>query len=118
MSALPDKLDFKWWRGTTFRSRLTLYTSDTPNPAFLRDLTGYTAQMIIRDRPDGLALYALSSTLAVDGSGIVLGGSAGTIDLVIDESAKLPFKNGVYDLTISNVDTDAIVYGAFRILSV
>lgn len=114
MSALPAKVDFTIWLGATFRKRLTLYNSATPVDGEERDLTGYTAELIIRDKPQGTPLLTLES-----GTGITLGGVDGTIDLHIDATTTgvLLWRNGVYDLTITEPgpgDTDPLIYGAFH----
>lgn len=112
MSILPDRANFKIWRGATFRKRLTIYESDGTTP---RDLTDYTAELIIRDEPDGTPLL----TLTTENDGIVITGASGVIDLIISasESANIDWNVGVYDLTITSGDvggdTDALLFGTF-----
>lgn len=116
MTLLPDKLNFTIWQGATFRTRLTLYTDAGVT---LRDLTGYTGSLIIRDRPKSTTtLLALSSP-----GDIIFGGAAGTIDIVISATATaaLAWTVGYYDLTITAPgpgDTDALIYGAFAVKGV
>lgn len=72
------------------------------------DLTGYTAKMQIRPEiGSATVLITLTSTLAA-GSGIVLGGVAGTIQILISPTATSGFtvpedggKLGVYDLFLT-----------------
>lgn len=66
------------------------------------DLTGYTARMHVRETVD--ATTSLVS-LTTENSGIVLGGTAGTVELVIaaDVTKDITVSQAVYDLEI--VDT-------------
>lgn len=117
MSIFPDKTNFRIWKGATFRERIILYeidSADTP-----QDLTGYTAELIIRDKPDGAALL----TMTTENDGINLGTTNGVIELVIEaaDTAALTWQRGVFDLTItggSNGDTTAILYGGFSVSGV
>lgn len=117
MTLLPDRLKLTCWQGATFRTRLTVYTDDGVT---LRNLTGYTAEMIIREEPKNpTVLMTLSSGLGT----IVLGGTAGTIDLLISaaDTAALTWQVGHYDLTITAPgpgDTDALVYGTISVSGV
>jgi hypothetical protein len=135
MTVIPDKHTFTIWQGATFYEVLTLFDSmDRTQP---RDLTGYAAEMIIRDKPQGTPLLTLS-TIANGGSitngihpsdagcSITLGsssstGTKGKITLKITASATtpLPWKSGVYDLTISEAsgtgNTDALLYGGIKV---
>ena len=63
------------------------------------NLTGYTAAMMVRDAVDGTATPLLSLT---SGSGITLGGTAGTIQVAITnaQSAAIPAGSYAYDLEI------------------
>jgi hypothetical protein len=135
MTVIPDKHTFAIWQGATFYEVLTLFDSmDATQP---RDLTGYAAEMIIRDKPNGEALLTLS-TIANGGSmtngihpsdvgcSITLGSSSsadtkGKITLKITSSVTslLTWKSGVYDLTISEAsgtgNTDALLYGGIKV---
>jgi hypothetical protein len=83
------------------------------------DLTLASARMQIRRKPGGEVLISLTS---VDG-GIVLGGVAGTVDIVIDEetSEALPVKpreyQASYDLEIQfpSGDVDRVIEGTVLI---
>ena len=108
---LPEKHNFNIWKGATFRTKLTLYTDAGQT---LRNLTGYSAELVIRDNPQGTALLTLNTS----NSGIVLGGAAGTIVLKItaSDTATITWQAAVYDLTItagSGGDTDALLFGGF-----
>ena len=96
------KLDIGIEQGATWRRQLTWY--DTPpagGPAGsqgpLKDLTGCTAHMQIRDRIGGTVLVDLTDT-----AGITLGGAAGTITIVItaEQTRAITGKKGVYDLYV------------------
>lgn len=114
MSLQPAEKNFTIWKGATFRTRLQLLTGDTGSPA--QDLTGYTADCKITD-PLNPAITLLELTDV--NAGIILGGTAGTIDIVIDEAvtAALTWKGGRYQLFITSPagDTDILLYGAFKV---
>jgi hypothetical protein len=63
------------------------------------DLTGFTARMQIRDTVDATAILA---TLTTENGGITLGGTAGTIALLLTaaQTTLLTFTSAVYDLEI------------------
>ena len=64
----------------------------------LVDLTGYTAKMDIRQSVGGTLIKALAS-----GSGITLGGAAGTITLTISATDTAAMTtDGVYDLELTS----------------
>lgn len=117
MSLLPDKHNFKAWAGATFRVRITLFADEGDT---LRDLAGYSAELVIRDKPQGTPFHTLSTT----NGGIILEDEGqGTVDLFISDSdtASFTWKTGVYDLTITNDtsgDTDALLYGGFSVLGI
>lgn len=113
MSLQPAEKNFTIWKGATFRSRLQLLTGDLGSTP--QDLTGYTADCKIVDPLNpATVLLELSDVNA----GIILGGTAGTIDLVIDEAvtAALTWRGGKYQLFITSPagDTDILLYGAFK----
>lgn len=74
------------------------------------NLTGFTAAMMIRSWPDSAQLASLTS-----GSGITLGGSAGTIALNLPKASTATIPAGVakYDLLMTNGagSTSALLYG-------
>lgn len=129
MTVIPDKHTFTIWQGATFYEVLTLY--ETMNQASPRDLTGYTAEMIIRDKPNGtplLTLATLENSNRSSGCTITLGTTTndqGQIRLQIadtvtkDLGKSSSWKSGVYDLTItSNGVTDALLYGGIKVVGV
>lgn len=111
----PAKKDFEIWKGATFDKTLTLYTgATTSTPAW--DLTGYTASLDIKDQ-DGTVLLSLTTS----NSRIVLGGTAGTIRLVIDATTTgaLTWTRGAYDLALTTGSTVYVpIYGAFNVTGV
>lgn len=81
-------------QGATFRRRLTWKTG---SPAIAVDLTGYTARMQVRAViEDPVVLVDLTT----ENGGITLGGTAGTIDLFINDAATSAYMwdAGVFDL--------------------
>ncbi len=93
--ALGNLFDITINQGATFE--LTITYKDSAGTAI--NLTGYTARMQVRET------YSSSSTVVslTNGSGITLGGAAGTIAILISaattEALTAPF-SGVYDLEI------------------
>lgn len=96
---VPGRLNLICPQGSTFSRTLTYKINDVPV-----NLTGYSAKMQVRPFHYSYdTIVALSS-----GSGITLGGSAGTIDILIQPGTTVEFPSGdyVYDLelfTSSNV---------------
>ena len=90
------KLNLLIEQGASFRKTLTWKTGTVPTPV---DLTGCTARMQLRE--------SLSSTVVVlelttENGGIVLGGTAGTIDLSATpvQTALITSRKAVYDLEV------------------
>lgn len=82
-------------QGATFDRTFTVNVNSSP-----LNLTSYTAAMQVRDSYDGTtALISLTS-----GSGITLGGTAGTIAVVVSSTASAAVAAGAYsyDLEISS----------------
>lgn len=71
----------------------------------LVDVTGWSAAMQVRTEPGGALLASLSS----DSGEIVLGGTAGTIRLLVAATvtAAWAWRRGVYDLLLTNTDDQA-----------
>lgn len=89
----PGKLNLICPQGSTFNRVLTYKIDDNPV-----DLTGYSARLQVRE-------YHYSDDFIVsltESSGISLGGSAGTIDILLSASATQEFVSGdyVYDLEL------------------
>lgn len=93
--ALGNRFDIEINQGATFE--LTVTWKDSAGTAI--NLTGYSARMQVRET------YSSSSTIVslTNGSGITLGGAAGTIAIVISATTTAaltaPF-SGVYDLEL------------------
>lgn len=79
MTVQPASVNFRLYQGATFSEPVTL-KDGSGNPI---DLTGCTARLQARrDISDAAAVFSLDST----GGGIVLGGTAGTVTLVVPPS--------------------------------
>ena len=93
--ALGNRFDIEINQGATYQ--LTVTWKDSAGTAI--NLTGYTARMQVRET------YSSASTIVslTDGSGITLGGAAGTIAILISATTTAaltaPF-SGVYDLEL------------------
>ena len=93
--ALGNRFDITINQGATFE--LTVTWKDSTGAAI--NLTGYSARMQVRET------YSSSSTVVslTNGSGITLGGAAGTIAILISATTTAaltaPF-SGVYDLEL------------------
>lgn len=111
MTLMPDKRDFAIWRGATFKHRIEYLTGAKGSPA--QNLTGHTAELIIRNQMGGAALYTMTTANA----GIVILPLTGIIDLLIPAATTAGFtwQSGVYDLTITSPGsvTDALLWGKF-----
>jgi hypothetical protein len=100
------KYSFTVEQGTTFQFGL-IYKDSEGQPV---DLTGYSAQMQIR--PDfadftDTKYITLSSSLDVDGSGLVIDGASGSIQVIMAsaKTEEFDFDEGVYDLELYSGDT-------------
>jgi len=106
------QLDLSLYRGDSFTHRL-IWQDSTGTPI---DLTGYSAKMdVVPAKGSPTTLLALTSPL-----GIVLGGVAGTIDIVVSSAqAKIDVVSSVYDLEMTSPSpTSAVttlVQGAFTV---
>lgn len=114
MSLTPAKITFKIRRGATFRKSLTLYQGATTTSDEW-DLTGFTAEMVIKDAPGGDILITLTEV-----DGITLGGDTGTIEMVLDAATTdaLPWDVAHYELKITaglGGDTDTLLYGSLTV---
>jgi hypothetical protein len=86
-------------QGATFSAQITWNDSDG-DPV---DLTGYTAELDIRSGPaSDTELLELTN-----GSGLTLGGAAGTVDIVITaaQTSALPAGRLAYDLLLTTGST-------------
>lgn len=106
----PGLVNFVCPQGSTFRRTLTYTLDDLPV-----DLSGYSSRLQVRE-----AYYSEDPIVSlVSGSGITVGGSAGTIDILISASVTSEFPTGthVYDLEIvspSNI-VDRLIEGTFNV---
>jgi len=107
------KLKLAIEQGATFRKLLT-YKAGTPAVAV--NLTGCTARMQIRS---AITSPTVLVNLTTENGGIVLGGTAGTIELIITDTATaaITWTTGVYDLEIvfPSGDVRRLVYGTVTV---
>lgn len=100
--------NFSVLTGETFDRTLTWTVNGAPV-----DLTGWSAHMQVRNAPGG-TIYADIST---ENAGIVLGGQAGTIRLIIPASvtSTWEFSAAFYDLLMTNTAgaVSALLEGKF-----
>lgn len=113
MSLEPARLNFAVWKGATFQKRLTYRSGNETSPPV--DLTSYTAEMLIYDNTGNL--LTLESTGGV--SRLILGGSAGTIDILIPDTITTGFvwraANYKLSATTSAGRKDFLLFGNFSI---
>jgi hypothetical protein len=85
-------------QGATLQRQLTW--TDSARDAY--NLTGYTARMQVRDNVSSNTIVIALSTTAGSGGTITLGGTAGTVDLLISatNTAALTAGQYVYDLEL------------------
>lgn len=91
--------NFTLEQGVTFRRQVTIYDANN-DPV---DLTDFTARMQIRPEveSDTVIVYLTSAN-----GGLTLGASAGTIDILInDTETSSVTTDGVYDIEIISGDT-------------
>jgi hypothetical protein len=108
MSLTPGRINFVCPQGSTFRKTVTYKIDDVPV-----NITGYTSRLQVRE-----AHYDTDTIISLtSGSGITLGGSAGTIDILMAASATALFDAGnfVYDLEIQSSAgiVDRLIEGSF-----
>jgi hypothetical protein len=109
----PGRLDLKCYQGATFDYSLTWTAAGSAV-----DLSGYSARMQVRDSYDSAtAIVSLTS-----GTGIALGGTAGTIQLLLDADATAsldgtPNTQFIYDLELesSSGNVTRLIEGNFFI---
>jgi hypothetical protein len=109
----PGRLNLECYQGATFDYSLTWTAAGSAV-----DLTQYDARMQVRESYDSPTVL-LSLTV---GSGITLGGTAGTIDLLVDadDTAQLdgtPNTQFIYDLELESSSgfVTRLVEGTFSI---
>lgn len=105
----PGTYNITAYQGATYTLTLTWTVNDTPV-----NLTGYTAAMQVRQSPSATStIFSLSN-----GSGITLGGSAGTIAIAISATDMANTLAGkyVYDLELnSGSEITRLVQGTFTV---
>lgn len=110
MSIAPGILNLTFPQGATWE--LSLTWTDAAGDAI--DVTNYSARMQARNGYDGDAVLSLTS-----GSGITLGGTAGTIDLSVDAAttAAIGAAQYVYDLEVESSGgvVSRVVQGTFTV---
>ena len=127
MTVIPDKHTFTIWQGATFNEVLTLYeTNDRTMP---RDLSGYTAEMVIRSKPQsptplitlntsngGITLQYPSAT---ENKGEIRLYISATNTKLVADGGLIDWKSAVYDLTITSASnpniTEALLYGGIKV---
>ena len=92
---------------------LTLHQGDATSP--VTNLTNYTATLVVKDKPGDTTPVLTLTT----GSGITLGGTAGTITILqsATQTQAYTWVSGEYRLTITapGGDTVPLLYGTINI---
>lgn len=105
----PGNYDIACPQGATYSKSFLVKIATVP-----WNLTGYTAAMQVRESADAdTILLSLTS-----GSGITLGGTAGTIDLLISatDTAGVPAGSYSYDLELnSGTEVTRLLEGSFNV---
>lgn len=116
----PDHYNFVVRQGATWRTVLTLYQGSSHGHVV--DLTGWTARLEVKDGGQSGAYSPVSSTpllTLTNGSGITLGGTAGTITILqtATQTAAYDWAAGDYRLTLGPAggDTDVYLYGSVKV---
>lgn len=106
----PGRVNFICPQGSTFNRRLTYKIDDVPV-----NLSGYSSRLQVREAH--YSTDTIASLTSASAGGITLGGSAGTIDILIEDDETADFSAGtfVYDLEIESVGgiVDRIIEGSF-----
>ena len=104
------KLDLCLYRSDNFSHQIT-WLDDSGDPI---PLTGFTAKMEARRKVGGTILMTATQT-----SGLVLGGAAGTIDILLTTlQTDIAFLDNVYDLQVTSPTSvvTTLVQGAFTVI--
>ena len=117
----PGTLNLTIQQGATFQQTLTWSNPNSTGGAGTPiDLTGCSAEMSIATQPGEPASYTINSVTPTPNGGlIVLGATAGTIQINIPWQDTLDLPNGVYDLAILMSDgktLNRIVTGSVSVL--
>ena len=103
---IPGQLNLPVQQGDTYKLTLTWNNPPvgTASPVPV-DLTGCVANMQVRQNYGEPVLLALSSSaLTTNGSGLTLGGTAGTIVLLINPLDTQVLQSGIYDIEVQFPD--------------
>ena len=104
----PANYNITAYQGATYKNTLTWTLAGTAV-----NLTGYTAAMQVRENPNATAVISITS-----GSGITLGGTAGTIAINISATTMGSAVPGfyAYDLELnSGAEVTRLLQGNFQI---
>jgi len=108
----PGSYDITVYQGADYDQNFTVIQD-----GFALNWTGYTAAMQVRTAADSTATLL---SLATGGSGIVLGGTAGTIALTITNAQSAAISSGsfAYDLELFSGagQVTRILQGAFNVI--
>ena len=93
----PGRWDISIYEGDSLNQTFTIYTDDTT----ALNLTGYTAEFIVKTKEGGDTIATLTN-----GSGITLGGSAGTVAISASYStvSGWALDKGYYKLRLTSGD--------------
>lgn len=109
MAVTPGQVNFLCPQGSTFSKQITYKIENIPV-----DLTGYSARLQVRENH-----YSSETLLDISSpdNGMSLGGSAGTIDILVSASdtSNIPAGNFLYDLELesSGGEVSRIIEGSF-----
>ena len=118
---IPGTLNLTIQQGATFSQQLTWSNPDSTGSAGTPiDLTGCSAELGIATQPGETPAYTINSTTPTPNGGILtLGGSAGTIGILIPWEDTVALPSGVYDLAIlmaDGVTLNRIITGSITVL--
>ncbi len=106
----PATYNITAYQGATYKLDMTYKIDDTPV-----DLTNYTAAMQVKENPNASAVISISN-----GSGITLGGTAGTIALNVSATTMGSATAGFYqyDLELNSAgEVTRLLQGRFEIIA-
>lgn len=106
----PATYNITAYQGATYKLDMTYKIDDTPV-----DLTNYTAAMQVKENPNASAVISISN-----GSGITLGGTAGTIALNVSATTMGSATAGFYqyDLELNSAgEVTRLLQGKFEIVA-
>lgn len=106
-----------------FNHKLVLYQGATYTQRFIfqiegevQNVAGYTVALVVKDKESGTVLLTLDNG---SNHGITLGGSAGTIDILVTSTVTAGFDwiDGQYELTATNSGvTDVLLVGTVKVV--